>query len=105
MQTVQNAKIDRERINIMERILGITKAREKFGDLVEQVQYQGDTYIISRNGKPAAAIVPIGVYESWKKEREAFFDLIRKTQQEANLAPEEAGRLAEEAVAVARSES
>ena len=63
MQTVQSAKIDRERMNIMERILGVTKAREKFGDLVEQVQYQGDTYIISRNGKPAAAIVPIGVYE------------------------------------------
>lgn len=87
----------------MEKTLGVTKAREKFGDLVEQVQYQGDTYIINRNGKPAAAVVPIAVYENWKKERDAFFDLIRKAQQEADLSPDEAERLANEAVTKTRA--
>ncbi len=67
----------------MERKLGITEARAKFADLVEQVQYQGSTYIISRHGKPAAAVVPIQVYESWKRERKALFDAIRQIQ-EAN---------------------
>jgi prevent-host-death family protein len=81
----------------MEKEMGVTKAREKFGDLVEQVQYQGDTFIINRNGKPAAAIVPIEVYESWKKERAAFFDLFRQAQENANLTSEEAERLASEA--------
>jgi len=89
----------------MEKILGLTKAREKFGDLVEQVQYQGNTYIISRNGKPAAAIVPIEVYEAWKRERKAFFDLIRQTQKEAKLTPEEAERIATETVAAVRNET
>jgi prevent-host-death family protein len=103
MQYVQNVKTERERLLDMEKTLGVTKAREKFGDLVEQVQYQGDTYIINRNGKPAAAIVPIGVYENWKKERDAFFDIIRKSQQEANITPDEADRLAEEAVGETRS--
>jgi prevent-host-death family protein len=41
----------------MERELGITKARETLSDVVERVQFQGDTYIISRHGKPAAAVV------------------------------------------------
>ena len=64
----------------MERELGITKAREALSEVVEQVQYQGDTYIISRHGKPAAAVVPIAVYENWKRQRKAFFDAVRRIQ-------------------------
>jgi len=66
--------------------LRITKAREEFSNIVEQVQYKGDSYIISRHGKPAAAVVPIEVYEGWKRQREELFDLIREMQQQANLA-------------------
>ncbi len=87
----------------MERELNVTKAREKFSDLVEGVQFQGDAYIISRHGKPAAAIVPIEVYESWKRERAAFFDLIRTAQGAADLDPETANLLASEAAMAARS--
>ena len=67
----------------MEKRLSTTKAREKFSDIVEQVQYQGDMYIISRHGKPVAAVVPIEVYKSWKRQRRIFFDSIRRIQ-EAN---------------------
>ena len=66
----------------MEKERGITKAREEFSSIVEEVQYQGDSYVISRHGKPAAAIVPIEVYESWKRQRKAFFDAIRQIQDE-----------------------
>jgi prevent-host-death family protein len=61
---------------MIERELGITKARETLGDVVEQVQLQGDTYVISRYGKPVAAIVPIEVYENWKRQRGKLFDTI-----------------------------
>ena len=84
--------------------MNVAKAREKFIDLVEQVQYQGDTYIITRHGKPAVALVPIEVYENWKRERTAFFESIRQTQQQVDLSSEEADRLASEAVAATRSE-
>jgi prevent-host-death family protein len=67
----------------MEKELGITEAREKLSDMVEQVQYQGETYIINRHGKPAVAVVPIEVYENWKHQRKMFFDAIRGIQ-EAN---------------------
>jgi len=89
----------------MERELGITNAREKFSNIIEQVQYQGDTIIINRHGKAAAAIVPVEVYVKWKKQRKALYDLFRQTHLLANLTPEEADRLALEAVVAVRSES
>jgi prevent-host-death family protein len=74
----------------MERKLGVTEAREKFKDIVDQVQYRGDTYIISKHGKPAAAVVPVEVYENWKNERKAFFDVVREIQSvNADVNPEQ----------------
>jgi prevent-host-death family protein len=89
----------------MERELGITKAREEFSSIVEQVQFKGDTFIISRHGKPAAAVVPVHVFEGWKRQRRELFDRIREMQQEADLEPEAAESISAEAVAAARAES
>ena len=86
----------------MEKELGITEARENLSGIVEQVQYQGSTYIIHRHGKPVAAVVPLEVYQSWKRQRQEFFTLIRDVQQRADLEPEEAERLAAEALAALR---
>ena len=88
----------------MEKELGITEAREKLSGIVEQVQYQGSTYIIRRHGKPVAAVVPLEVYQSWKRQRKEFFALIRDIQQRAELEPEEADRLAAEALASIRGD-
>ncbi len=89
----------------MEKELGITRAREELSIIVEQVQYQGDTYVINRHGKPAAAVVPMQVYETWKRERENFFNFIRQTQEQANLEPEEADKIAADAVKAIRATS
>jgi antitoxin (DNA-binding transcriptional repressor) of toxin-antitoxin stability system len=87
----------------MEKELGVTQARQVFGTMVEQVQYQGDTFIIHRHGKPAAAMVPLPVYEAWKRQRQELFDQIRQIQRKADLEPDEADRLAAGAVAAARA--
>jgi prevent-host-death family protein len=89
----------------MEKVLGVTEARKKFSNIVEQVQHQGDTYLISRYGRPAAAVVPVEVYENWQRQREEFFDLIRTLQKEADLSPEQADQVAAEAVAAIRAQS
>ena len=89
----------------MERALGVTEARKEFRDLVEKVQYQGDAYIISRHGKPAAAVVPVQIYENWKRQREELFDLIRDMQADADLDLVEAEQLAAEAVVAVRREN
>ena len=87
----------------MERTVGMTQAREEFSTVIEQVQYQGDSTIITRHGKPAAAVVPIEVCQNWMRQREEFFDLVRQVQGEASLAPEEAERLTAVAVAAVRA--
>ena len=89
----------------MEKELGVTEARREFSAIVDRVQHEGDTYIVNRHGKPAAAVVPMQVYESWKRQRDEFFDLVRKAQQRAGLEPEDADRLAAEAVAAIRAET
>ena len=52
----------------MEKELGVTQARQAFGTIVEQVQYQGDTYIISRHGRPAAAVAGLRPHR-WARHR------------------------------------
>ncbi|MBS1249972.1 MAG: hypothetical protein MAG431_01561 [Chloroflexi bacterium] len=89
----------------MEKGLGVTQARKNFSDLIEKVYYQGDSYIISRHGKPAAAVVPVQVYENWKQQREEFFTLLRELQSEADLDEQEAKELASEALAAVRSKA
>ena len=64
----------------METAVGMTQVRARLSEIVESVQYRREVYIISRHGKPAAAVVPVGVYESWKRRRKEFFDLIREMQ-------------------------
>ncbi len=65
----------------METMLGVTKARKNLSEIVESVQYQNDAYIISRHGRPAAAVVPVEVYESWKRQRKELFALITQFQE------------------------
>ena len=65
----------------METVLGVTKAREKLSEIVESVQYENVAYIISRHGRPAAAVVPVEVYESWKRRRRELFALITTFQE------------------------
>ena len=89
----------------MERQIGITEARERIAEIVEQVQYQGKGFIINRHGKPAAAVVPVEVYENWQRQRKEFFDLVRQLQGRADLDPEEAEKLAAEAVAAVRKQA
>lgn len=86
----------------MDKTIGIAEARTTLRELVDQVQMKGESFIIKRNGKPAAAVVPVQVYESWKRERKAFFDQVRIFQQRANLDPDEADKLALEAVRAVR---
>jgi len=89
----------------MRQAMGVTEARKEISTIIEQVQYRGDSYIINRYGKPAAAVVPIEVYESWQRQREEFFDLIRDLQAAADLSPEEAERVSREAIAAIRAQS
>lgn len=89
----------------MEKELGVTKAREMLRTILDEVQYRGDKYVISRHGEPAAAVVPLEIYENWKKRRRRLLELIQEVQ-EANEGadPEEVMRDALEAQQAIRSQ-
>jgi prevent-host-death family protein len=54
--------------------LPITKAREELTKLVENAKKRLDEYIITVNGTPAAVIISVAEYESWKETNEILAD-------------------------------
>ena len=88
----------------MEKRIGLAEARRDFSRVINEVQYGGESYIISKHGEEAAAVVPLEVYRAWQQEREAFFDTLRSLQAGAALDPQEAEQLADEALRASRSD-
>ncbi|MEW5985836.1 MAG: type II toxin-antitoxin system Phd/YefM family antitoxin [Chloroflexota bacterium] len=87
----------------METTVGAFEARRQFGRILERVVVRGDKVIVERHGEPVAALVPIEVYNQWKRERSLFFAKLREVQARANLPAEEADRLVKEAIETVRA--
>ncbi len=81
-------------IPVSEKTIGAFAARRQFGKLLQDVMAKGDTFVVERNGEPIAAVVPVRLYEQWKRRREAFFEQIRASAHTAK----EYEDLSEEAV-------
>ena len=106
MRNVRNVQMNISKELIMERELSSTAARDAFSTILDEVQFQGDKYIINRKGKPAAVLVPLDVYESWKKSRKQFFDLVRSFQEASgDNDPDEVMELVLEAQQAVRREA
>jgi prevent-host-death family protein len=88
---------------IMERIIGAFEARRSFGRILQDVAAKGDKIVVERHGEPIAAVVPIRIYEQWKKRRESFFDQMDQVARRADLSPQKADELAEEAIQAVRA--
>ena len=86
----------------MEKTIGVTQARSELNTIVEQVEREGETFIIQRHGKAAAVLVPIELYEMWKQQKESFFDTFRQAQKQANLDADLAEEIAAEAIGAIR---
>lgn len=91
----------------MERKLGVTEARNRFAELVDQVRYKGDTVTLLKSGKPAAVLIPVELFERWKAERDEALTPMRRIQANVKqpLSDEEAMELALEAQKTVRTES
>lgn len=89
----------------MERTVAAFEARRSFGRVLQDVAGKGDTVVVERHGEAVAAVVPIRVYEQWKKRREAFFDHMEEVSRRSNLSPQEADDLIKEAILAVRATS
>ena len=63
------------------KTLNALKARQNFGQMLEEVYYKGDQFIIERAGKPMAAVIPLWQLEEWQKHRERFFAAVQAVHQ------------------------
>jgi prevent-host-death family protein len=52
----------------MTRVMGVTEARSRLGEIVDRVRYQGDAVLLEKNGRPAAALIPLGLFEQLRKQ-------------------------------------
>jgi antitoxin (DNA-binding transcriptional repressor) of toxin-antitoxin stability system len=89
----------------MERTVGADEMRDSLGRILRDVAGQGDCVVVERQGEAVAAVVPMDVYNQWKRSRASFFERMERAAQQANLAPDEADQLAAEAVAAVRKTS
>jgi len=68
--------------------INVRKAQQNLSQLVEEVYYKGDQYIIEQAGNPMAAVVPLWQLEDRAKRRERIFGMVRKVwQATARLRP------------------
>jgi prevent-host-death family protein len=65
----------------MEKIINALKVRQNLGTLLNEVLLKNDQFIIERNGKPMAAVIPVWQFKQWKEKRKAFFRMIDQVQQ------------------------
>lgn len=86
----------------MEKTVGAFEARRSFGKMIQDVAARGDRYVVERHGEAVVAVVPIEVYEQWKRSRSELFGKLRALSETAALLPEEAEELAAEALRAVR---
>lgn len=74
---------------ITDKKVGAFEARRNFGQMLKEIEVKGDRFVVERHGEPVAAVVPIVIYEQWKKARKEFFARIRASANTANLTERE----------------
>ena len=90
----------------MLKTVNALKARRNLGQLLEEVFYKGDQFIIQRAGKSMAVVISPSEYEAYKKQRQQdmkAFDKVRKKNRGAEL--EDIERDVQEAIESVRGES
>lgn len=82
------------------------KARKNLGQLLEEVYYKGDQYVIERAGRPMAAVVPVWQLEERQKRQHRFFGRVEKVwERNTKVKPEIIDREVEEAVRAVRAQT
>ncbi len=90
----------------MVKKMNALKARKNLGQLLEEVYYKGDQYVIERAGRPMAAVVPVWKLEERRKRRERLFETVERVRERnKNVKPEVIEREVQEAVAAVRAKS
>ncbi len=78
--------------------------RQNLGELLHEVQYRGDSVLITEGGKPVAALIDIGLFERLLGLDAEYARLRGELAQAFSTVPQEEGlALIDEAVAAVRT--
>lgn len=88
----------------MQREATAMTVRQNLGELLNEVQYKHDSIVITKAGKPVAAMVDIETYQRIKRRDSGDFERLwaEFSKGFADLTDEQAQELANEAVKEAR---
>ena len=79
-----------EGVTAMQKKISAIKARQNLGELLEEVYYKSDHFIVTRREKPMAVMIPIQEYEQLLKQREEEFSVIDEIRtSHKGISPEE----------------
>lgn len=82
------------------------KVRQNLGDLLNEVQYRKGRILITKAGKPVAALVDVALFERIQRLDEEFEKLTDSLADAfKDVPPEEGTELIEEAVRAAREQA
>jgi prevent-host-death family protein len=76
--------------------------RQNLGEMLNQVQYRNDSIVISKDGKPVAALVDAELFARIRRMRDRFDALSNRIAEAFAYVPEDEG-MAEIDAAVARA--
>jgi prevent-host-death family protein len=77
--------------------------RQKFGELLNEVQYRRDRVLITKAGKPVAALIDVALFEKLRKLDDEFDQLTGEIRKAFSKVPSrKAAILIDEAVQAAR---
>ncbi|HEX9830755.1 MAG TPA: type II toxin-antitoxin system prevent-host-death family antitoxin [Thermodesulfobacteriota bacterium] len=74
----------------MQKAVNALKVRKNLGEILEEVYYKGNHFVIKRGEKPMAVLISMSEYEAYLKQRDedfGVFNEIRKRNK--NKRPEE----------------
>ncbi len=67
------------------------KFRQNLGEMLNQVQYRKDAVVVTRDGKPVAALIDAEQFEHIRRSRERFDELRAKIAEDFRDIPEDEG--------------
>ena len=71
----------------MVKTVNALRARKNLGELLEEVYYRGEEFVIERAGKPMAAVVPLSRLRGWKGARARVFGMVEKVWKKNRSVP------------------
>ena len=67
----------------MAKELNALKIRQSLGEILEEVFYKGEEFIIKRGKKPMAVLIPVDEFDSYKKQREKDMQVFGRIREKA----------------------